>query len=334
ITLKTPYQGATAAGQAYAVFPTGSHNLDLVAALQQLLSNYQGVYDTVGQGWFPSDIVFNADRDTGMGNPSSNEVGLKAGDEWQLRLKGGQASGAAVQESPSDATEDKLMKVGAFGLGTEFLSHQPHRLADIDNLNTPTGFYGVGSETTGDKPNSFGVVQVVAWYTTGTGIAQITQIFWPTFPSPRMYIRNYRDGSGWSPWREVYSQERVVGPVSHSDGTPTGAVIERGSNANGEYVRFADGTQICTRSVSLGTRSSTSESGGLYRSDTFAFGLPAVFAPSTTVGASLGGDLFPNGILHAVSANTSQWSVRMGAPSSFASLNCGDIVLTAVGRWF
>ncbi|MFN7051250.1 MAG: hypothetical protein ACK4NH_03950, partial [Gemmobacter sp.] len=27
----------------------------------------------------------------------------------------------------------------------------------------------------------------------------------------------------------------------------TGAVIERGSNANGDYVRFADGTQICTR---------------------------------------------------------------------------------------
>ncbi|WP_065332167.1 pyocin knob domain-containing protein [Tritonibacter mobilis] len=243
-------------------------------------------------------------------------------------------SGAAVQASPDDATAGRLMKVGAFGLGTEFLSHQPHRLADIDNLNTPTGFYGVGSETTGDKPNSFGVVQVVPWYTTGTGISQITQIFWPTFPAPRMYIRNYRDGSGWSPWREVYSQERVVGTVSHSGGTPTGAVIERGSNANGEYVRFADGTQICTRSVSLGSRSSTSESRGLYRSDTYPFGLPAVFAPSTTVGASLSGDLFPNGILHAISANTSQWSVRMGAPSSFASLNCGDVVLTAVGRWF
>ena len=66
VTLKTPYQGSTAAGQAYAVFPTGSHNLDLAAALQQLLSNYQGVYDTVGQGRFTGDIVFNADRDTGM----------------------------------------------------------------------------------------------------------------------------------------------------------------------------------------------------------------------------------------------------------------------------
>lgn len=37
----------------------------------------------------------------------------------------------------------------------------------------------------------------------------------------------------------------LVGTVSQSGGIPTGAVVERGSNANGEYVRFADGTQIC-----------------------------------------------------------------------------------------
>lgn len=37
----------------------------------------------------------------------------------------------------------------------------------------------------------------------------------------------------------------LVGTVSQSGGVPTGAVVERGSNANGAYVRFADGTQIC-----------------------------------------------------------------------------------------
>ncbi|MBV4486943.1 hypothetical protein HU727_015215 [Pseudomonas sp. SWRI153] len=38
----------------------------------------------------------------------------------------------------------------------------------------------------------------------------------------------------------------VVGTVSQDKGIPTGAVIERGANANGEYVKFADGTLICT----------------------------------------------------------------------------------------
>ena len=135
VTLKTPYQGATAAGQAYAVFPTGSHNLDLAAALQQLLSNYQGVYDTVGQGRFTGDIVFDADRDTGMGNPSSNEVGLKAGDEWQLRLKGGKASGAAVQASLTDAIAGLLMRVGDFGIGARVNEN-----VDV-SANRGNGFY-------------------------------------------------------------------------------------------------------------------------------------------------------------------------------------------------
>lgn len=38
----------------------------------------------------------------------------------------------------------------------------------------------------------------------------------------------------------------LVGTVSESGGIPTGAIVERGNNVNGEYVRFADGTQICT----------------------------------------------------------------------------------------
>jgi len=38
----------------------------------------------------------------------------------------------------------------------------------------------------------------------------------------------------------------LVGTVSQVAGVATGAVIERGSNANGEYVKFADGTLICT----------------------------------------------------------------------------------------
>lgn len=42
-----------------------------------------------------------------------------------------------------------------------------------------------------------------------------------------------------------FRRENILGTVSQSSSVPTGAVIERGSNANGYYVRFADGTQIC-----------------------------------------------------------------------------------------
>lgn len=44
----------------------------------------------------------------------------------------------------------------------------------------------------------------------------------------------------------TYGPASLLGTVSQSAGLPTGAVIEQGSTADGSYVRFADGTQICT----------------------------------------------------------------------------------------
>lgn len=45
---------------------------------------------------------------------------------------------------------------------------------------------------------------------------------------------------------KAFLYDRMVGTVSQSGGVPTGAIIERGSNANGEYTKFADGTLICS----------------------------------------------------------------------------------------
>ncbi len=44
----------------------------------------------------------------------------------------------------------------------------------------------------------------------------------------------------------LYGGDSILGAVSQSGGVPTGAIIERGSNANGEYTRWADGTRTCT----------------------------------------------------------------------------------------
>jgi hypothetical protein len=55
----------------------------------------------------------------------------------------------------------------------------------------------------------------------------------------------------------------IVGAVGQAGGISTGAIIERGSNANGEYTRYADGTQICTRSLSA-QRTLNKSSGPLF----------------------------------------------------------------------
>lgn len=52
---------------------------------------------------------------------------------------------------------------------------------------------------------------------------------------------------------QAYKRANILGTVSQSGGVPTGAIIERGSNANGEYVKFADGT-VCGYAYLLAAR--------------------------------------------------------------------------------
>ena len=68
---------------------------------------------------------------------------------------------------------------------------------------------------------------------------------WPGTVTGKIYRRAYVGGA-WSKWREGYDTLNVIGTVSNDlDGDPDGAVIERGSNPNGKYVRFPL-VAICT----------------------------------------------------------------------------------------
>ena len=65
---------------------------------------------------------------------------------------------------------------------------------------------------------------------------------------------------------------RIVGALAD------GAILEQGSNANGEYVRWADGTQICMKRLNGLGPITLALSAGLYSSDNINIGAwPAVF---------------------------------------------------------
>jgi hypothetical protein len=66
----------------------------------------------------------------------------------------------------------------------------------------------------------------------------------------------------------VYHRGNLLGPVAETGGSPTGAVIEQGSTVEGEYTRFADGTQICW------TELDTSAGGGVSWSYPVDFAAP------------------------------------------------------------
>lgn len=127
----------------------------------------------------------------------------------------------------------------------------------------------------------------------------------------------------------------VVGTVSQSGGVPTGAIIERGSNSNGEYTKFADGTLICwfTRSVESITSNPSGGTTNLYFSTESVFTFPATFvgtrpavvpsAPLSTGGASS----WPS--IRGSSLTGTSLALISNVQNAAAYLG-----YTAVGRWF
>lgn len=88
-----------------------------------------------------------------------------------------------------------------------------------------------------------------------------------------------------------YSPGNLLDAVAHSGGVPSGGVIERGSNGNGEFVRFADGTQICWLS-GLNMGSIVAHGSGTwaspYRTDAVSLIWPAAFVDTPAASLAFG----------------------------------------------
>lgn len=112
--------------------------------------------------------------------------------------------------------------------------------------------------------------------------------------------------------------------------------IERGSNANGKYVRFADGTQRCWEKLTL------SYGAGSYCSATWTFPAAFVSAPEGLVATteSTGGATPVDTELAAIraySATTTAATIRQPRISGLTSFQVGDTLDAAVsaeGNWY
>lgn len=130
----------------------------------------------------------------------------------------------------------------------------------------------------------------------------------------------------------------VLGAVSQSGGVPTGSITERGSNANGEYARFADGTQICSHNVTLVYATAAILA--------YTWTFPAAFAAAPTITASMSnqtGD-YTNAALRdlgamtyfsaAASAVMNQQLVQGASGTYDATSDAANTITLALGRWF
>jgi hypothetical protein len=122
----------------------------------------------------------------------------------------------------------------------------------------------------------------------------------------------------------------IVGTVSQSGGTPTGAIVERGSGANGEYVKYADGTMICTLTDTTSPNSNTALGNIFQSSAVRTWTFPATFAANPVVSVTV-----QNAARWGTASTISTTAMTYSHFSATTSASTTQVTfLTAIGRWF
>lgn len=143
-----------------------------------------------------------------------------------------------------------------------------------------------------------------------------------------------------------YGPGNLIGVVAQTSGTPTGAVLETGENSNGNYIRWADGTQMCMRKVLIDAINCSISSGSLYHTGLLGdFDFPAPFSQVTFASATLNGSdaaTIRDSSLQArfgynQTANANDWNGLVLFATQSVTASAGEMTefsFFAVGRWF
>ncbi|WP_303698689.1 phage tail protein [Pseudomonas aeruginosa] len=233
ISIKPNYQGSTASGQSYAVAPILGYDKDLSDRFN-LIANQWGETLAGIKPWATS------------ATPGAAREALGAAPLASPALTGNPTAptpAAADSDSSIATTAHVKVAMGLFGIGTT----STQVVADQNDKDLPSGIH------TAVPPTTSNIYRIGQFITSGrAGNARISQLMIAEDNYGSLSTRTYNAGrpeaDRWMPWVDYFHNRNILGTVSQSGGVPTGAIIERGSNANGEYVRFADGTQICTNS--------------------------------------------------------------------------------------
>jgi hypothetical protein len=130
---------------------------------------------------------------------------------------------------------------------------------------------------------------------------------------------------------DVYGRSNILGTVSQSAGVPTGAIIQRGSNANGQFTRFADGTQDCWVEPRLFTAIGGSTPLPNY-SNVEVISFPIAFTDTASVTSQyIGRSDYEIGNLKVNSPTAIAFRVTIELPNS---VNAPRFTYQAKGRWF
>lgn len=142
-----------------------------------------------------------------------------------------------------------------------------------------------------------------------------------------------RGPSSFLDWRKIYDNNNAIGVTSMSaDGNPTGAIFEKGTNTNGTYTKFADGTMICRTTTTTPNTTWTALGSG-FVSATVDVTLPATFASGADM-VVFGNDIFTT----AVSVNGYILTTNTVRIQGYYPIQPGVAArtfrLVIMGRWY
>ncbi len=180
----------------------------------------------------------------------------------------GQAEGDTYIFTGSGASQNRLARWWATGATTAIWEYMPPRLGwrvQVANETTPSG-------------------QVKTYEYSGTAWVELVGGMSDAPSDGKRYARLNNAWAGLG----AAAVADILGTVSQAGGVPTGAIYEGGSNANGSYVRLADGTQICSSSLLTFTAGSTSVVHAVGREPGGGSMVAAVYFNASTNSAALG----------------------------------------------
>lgn len=130
--------------------------------------------------------------------------------------------------------------------------------------------------------------------------------------------------------KQVGAQSNLPDPNKSITENVSG-IVESGSNSNGRYVKFADGTMICTRSFRLENIAINTSWGALYESPLCTMGnfaMPFIEVPEVTMSLVGGTFIAPEKL------NVTKYGLE---PMQFYRPTAGTISSTfsviAIGKW-
>jgi hypothetical protein len=288
--------------------------------------------------------AFIGDGNTGLFSPAANQIGVAtAGVQRVLVGSAGvqidvPLGGSAVQADAQDvSTPARLVRTDgalAAALASFGTYAAPGAGVNIDLLGAGSaGLYHDSNPGTWPVTPA-GVNWHIATARLYSGEAAVQTAVRYTLSgavtAPDRYHRvRANSGGAWSDWRRTLTADLVLGTVGQSGGVPTGAILERASNANGTYLRLADGTQICTHSLNSALATTAAVGSVFTAPSELAWTFPAAFSAPPNVTCTVRAvDRWGNGRAQ----NFAEARVRIYGHTNSATLSA--IEMTAIGRWF